>query len=93
MADTGSDSNAKILPQRAQGYVRSAKGIEHAEYISMTIPFSAGALYSTTGGLRKWERGLFGGKVLSPASLLKMTTPFKDGMPAGSSSQHGMARV
>jgi hypothetical protein len=43
----------------------------------MTVPFSAGELYSTTGDLLKWERGLFGGKVLSAASLAKMTTPFK----------------
>ena len=78
MADTGMDSTAAILPQRAQGYQPSAHGIEHAGYTSMTGPFSAGALYSTTGDLVKWEKGLFGGKVLSAASLAKMTTPFKE---------------
>ena len=77
MKDTGIDSNAAILPRRAQGYRRSPHGIEHDGYISMTIPFSAGALYSTTGDLLKWEQGLFGGKVLKPESLAKMTTPFK----------------
>lgn len=77
MQDTGIDSNAAILPQRAQGYRRTPHGIEHDGYISMTIPFSAGALYSTTGDLLKWEQGLFGGKVLRPESLAKMTTPFK----------------
>jgi Domain of unknown function (DUF3471)/Beta-lactamase len=50
----------------------------NAGYIHMTIPFSAGALYSTTEDLLKWERGLFGGKVLSAASLQKMTTPFQE---------------
>jgi len=63
------DSNAAILPQRAEGYSPSPKGIVHAGYISMTIPFSAGALYSTTGDLLKWEQGLVGGKVLKPESL------------------------
>lgn len=77
MNDTGIDSNAAILPQRAQGYRPSPRGIEHDGYISMTIPFSAGALYSTTGDLLKWEQGLFGGKVIKPESLAKMTTPFK----------------
>ena len=43
----------------------------------MSIPFSAGALYSTTGDLLRWEQGLFGGKLLSAASLEKMTTPVK----------------
>src|SRR5207244_7933665 len=32
---------------------------------------------STTEDLLRWEQGLFGGKVLSAASLKKMTTPFK----------------
>jgi hypothetical protein len=32
---------------------------------------AAGALYSTTEDLLKWEQGLFGGKVLQPASLRK----------------------
>jgi CubicO group peptidase (beta-lactamase class C family) len=43
----------------------------------MSIPFSAGALYSTTEDLLRWEQGLFGGKLLKPESLAKMTTPFK----------------
>lgn len=77
MTSTGIDSNAAILPQRAQGYRRTPHGIEHDGYISMTIPFSAGALYSTTGDLLKWEQGLFGGRVLKPESLTRMTTPFK----------------
>lgn len=83
MADTGMDNNAVILPKRAQGYTPSANGIQHAGYTSMTIPFSAGALNSTTGDLLKWEQGLFGGKVLKPASLAKMTTPFKGGYGFG----------
>src|SRR5262249_32595052 len=43
----------------------------------MSIPHAAGALYSTTEDLLKWELALFGGKVLKAASLEKMTTPFK----------------
>ena len=44
----------------------------------MTTPFSAGALYSTVEDLLRWERALFGQKVLSEASLKKMTTPGKN---------------
>ncbi|MBV9937317.1 MAG: DUF3471 domain-containing protein, partial [Acidobacteriaceae bacterium] len=47
------------------------------------VPFSAGALYSTTEDLMKWERGLFGGKLLSSASLKEMTTPFKQNYAFG----------
>ena len=46
----------------------------------MSIPFCAGALYSTTEDLLRWEQGLFGGKVLKAESLDKMTTPFQAGL-------------
>jgi CubicO group peptidase (beta-lactamase class C family) len=49
----------------------------------MTIPFSAGALYSTTHDLLLWEQALYGGKVLSAASLKKMTTPYKENYGCG----------
>jgi CubicO group peptidase (beta-lactamase class C family) len=77
MKDTGVDRNVMVLPHRAQGYEAHTGDPKNAEYVNMTVPFSAGSLYSTTGDLLKWEQGLFGGKVLTPASLKKMTTPFK----------------
>ena len=49
----------------------------------MTIPFSAGALYSPTHDLLLWEQALYGGKVLSVASLKKMTTPYKQNYGCG----------
>ena len=49
----------------------------------MSIPHAAGALYSTTEDLLRWEQGLFGGRLLSAASLRKMTTPFKNGYAFG----------
>jgi CubicO group peptidase (beta-lactamase class C family) len=76
MKDSGYDSNSEIIAHRASGYSPSKDGVQNAGYIDMTIPFSAGALYSTTEDLLRWEQGLFGGRVLSPASLQKMTTPF-----------------
>ena len=77
MKDSGYDSNSAIIPHRAAGYTPIPNGIKNAGYIDMTIPLSAGGLYSTTEDLLRWEQGLMGGKLLSPASLQKMTTPFK----------------
>jgi CubicO group peptidase (beta-lactamase class C family) len=76
LRDTGYDSRA-LLPRRASGYSRSGGELVNADYIHMSIPQAAGALYSTTEDLLRWEQGLFGGKLLSAASLKKMTTPFK----------------
>lgn len=78
MNDSGYDSNSEIIPHRAAGYMPGPNGSVNASYIDMTIPFSAGALYSTTEDLLRWEEALFGGKVLNAASFKKMTTPFKD---------------
>jgi CubicO group peptidase (beta-lactamase class C family) len=78
MQDSGYDSNSAIIPHRATGYAPGRGGIVNAGFVHMTTPFSAGALYSTTGDLLRWEQGLFGGKLLSADSLAKMTTPFKN---------------
>jgi CubicO group peptidase (beta-lactamase class C family) len=78
MTNSGYDSNSSIIPNRASGYTRTDTGFANAGYIDMTIPLSAGALYSTTEDLLKWEQGLFSGKLLSAESLKKMTTPFKN---------------
>ncbi len=83
MKDSGYDSNSAVILRRAAGYVPGKDGPENAGFIHMSIPFSAGALYSTTGDLLRWEQGLFGGKVLSQASLAKMTTPFKNDYACG----------
>jgi CubicO group peptidase (beta-lactamase class C family) len=77
MKDTGLDTDKLILPKRAQGYAPSKDGLVLARSESMTVPWAAGSMYSTTGDLLKWEHGLFGGKVLSAASLNAMTTPGK----------------
>jgi CubicO group peptidase (beta-lactamase class C family) len=83
MNDSGYDSNAKVIPRRAAGYSPSADGWVNADFIQMSIPHAAGALYSTTEDLLLWTQGLFGGKLLSPASLEKMTTPFKNDYALG----------
>jgi len=83
MKDSGYDSNFAIIPHRVEGYEAGPNGLIHAGFINMTVPFSAGALYSTTEDLQRWEQGLFGGKVLSASSLQKMTTPFKNNYAFG----------
>ena len=83
MNDSGYDANSAIILHRAYGYAPGPNGPVNAGYVDMTIPFSAGALYSTTHDLLRWEQGLFGGKVLSATSLKKMTTPFKENYACG----------
>ena len=79
LKDTGYDSAARVIHNRATGYLLNADNqIENSKFIDMTVPQGAGALYSTAGDLLKWELALFGGKVLKPASLEEMTKPEKN---------------
>jgi CubicO group peptidase (beta-lactamase class C family) len=61
MKDSGYDLNSAIIVHRAAGYDPGAQGPVNTGFIHMSIPFSAGALYSTTEDLLRWEQGLFGG--------------------------------
>ena len=83
MKDSGYDSNSAIILRRAAGYGQGKDGPVNASFVHMSIPFSAGALYSTTEDLLRWEQGLFDGKLLSAATLAKMTTPFKNDYALG----------
>jgi len=76
MRNTGLDRDGLSLRWRAQGYAFQHGGaLVRAPSSSMSVPWSAGALYSTSEDLLRWERGLFSGRLLSPASLQQMTTP------------------
>lgn len=83
MADSGYDTHAAVLPRRASGYTPSDNGVVNADYIDMSIPQGAGGLYSTTRDLLKWEQGLFGGRLLTPASLTQLTTPVRNDYAMG----------
>ena len=59
----------------AAGYAVQKDSVQPAVYLSMTHPYSAGALCSTVRDLVKWQRALAAGRVVSAASLARMTTP------------------
>ena len=83
MNDSGLMSFVTIIPRRASGYWPGSNGIENAEHWEPRIGFSAGSLYSTIEDLLRWEEGLFGGRLLTPESLHKITTPFRSDYACG----------
>jgi CubicO group peptidase (beta-lactamase class C family) len=83
MKDSGLMSFVTIIPRRASGYWPGSNGIENADRPDARIGFSSGSLYSSTEDLLRWNEGLFGGKLLTPASVRKMTTPFKGDYACG----------
>jgi CubicO group peptidase (beta-lactamase class C family) len=83
MKNTGYDSPVTLIKNRASGYVRQGGGVINASYMDMTIPFAAGAMYSTTGDLLLWDQALYTEKLLSRKSFDEMFTPFKNGYGYG----------
>jgi CubicO group peptidase (beta-lactamase class C family) len=74
MRDTGIYVNANPPPGAARGYsVAEGKATPALDW-DMSWAGGAGALYSTVGDLFRWNEALFGGKVLKPETLTKMTT-------------------
>ncbi len=66
-----------------QGLVRDGNALGTAETIDLSVPLGAGNLYSTTGDLWRWQRALYGGTLLKPASLRAMTSPVQPGVALG----------
>ena len=64
-----------IIPHRALGYDLARKTLRNTQYLSMTQPYSAGALCSTVGDLVRWTAALSSGRVVSPGSYATMTHP------------------
>ena len=78
LKNTSMDRLDSILQMRAKGYSKTKSGWEHAQYISMEGPYSAGAMVSTVNDLYMWMRALTNNKIISATSLQKMTTPYKN---------------
>ena len=76
MNNSGYTHLDEIIPDRAAGYDNHFNHYTNAAYLNMSIPYSAGALYSTVDDLFKWDQGLYGDKILSAESKQKMFTGY-----------------
>jgi CubicO group peptidase (beta-lactamase class C family) len=77
MANTGYDHADTLLKNRATGYQIRKSAITNSDYLDMSIPYSAGALYSTVEDLYLWDRALYTEKLVKKATLEKIFTPVK----------------
>lgn len=60
MSRSGFDARDDGAADRARGYLLKRDGFARAPQYDFEIPFSAGAIVSTTGDLLKYRRGVFG---------------------------------
>jgi CubicO group peptidase (beta-lactamase class C family) len=79
MNSTGFDFAGLKNPEKAKGYFMiSDKANKEATVVDSSVSYAAGAIYSTTGDLYKWHKGLLENKVIQKASFEKAATPFKN---------------
>jgi len=71
MKDSGYTRSEPVLANRAAGYERTASGLSNARYYDMSIPFSAGAIYSTARDLYLWDETLYTNRLL-PQNLQRL---------------------
>ena len=76
MNDSALDS-PRVIARRAGSYTVTPKGLVNRYASDRIVPNTSAGFYSTTEDLMRWQNALYGGKVISKASLQKMTTPFK----------------
>lgn len=82
MKDTGVDDQQIVLEKRAGGYTCSPKCV-NADFIDMSVPHAAGAMYSTVLDLVKWDAGIRAGRILTPENHKRWITPFKNNYAYG----------
>jgi CubicO group peptidase (beta-lactamase class C family) len=81
--NTGYDRFRTVLKHRASGYIRRADIIVHDDYLDMSQPYAAGALYSTVEDLNRWDQALRRRELISQDRYKKMFTPEKNGYAYG----------
>jgi CubicO group peptidase (beta-lactamase class C family) len=63
------DNPNRLIMNRTKGYQINNTGYENGTYMSMTIPYSAGALVSNTEDLFRWNTALFQEKLIKKSTL------------------------
>ncbi len=75
MKESGYDRNHPTAKNHAVGYEYSHGDYKPVDYVDMSVPYSAGALYSTVEDLYTWDRALEAGKVLPKPLADEMFAP------------------
>lgn len=70
-------SDKQIIPKRAYGYHKKEYGYVNKTIISFSVPFSSGALMSTTGDMLKWQNALNQHLLLNAEETKKAFTKYR----------------
>ena len=92
MSHTRYGDMSVLIPGRAAGYTTDSRGreVRRVEFVSATVPDSAGALVSTADDLLCWMRALTSGRAIGRESFQQMITPVQTASPSPASERYGL---
>lgn len=62
-------SMTQLIPNRARGYSQTDSGFRNANYLSLTLPYAAGSIMSTTEDLLIWQNAISANALISEETL------------------------
>src|SRR5688500_11153152 len=74
------------MKNQSSGYEKNGRVYVNADFIDMSVPYAAGALYSTVEDLYLWDQALYGNQLLRKES---MDLLFAKHIPSGGSYHYG----
>lgn len=86
MNNTGYEHPGPLVKNRANGYEKNGRSYVNANFIDMSVPYAAGALYSTVEDLYLWDQALYGNQLLRKEN---MDLLFTKHIPSGGSYYYG----
>lgn len=81
-------SNSDIINRKTSGYKLVNNDFEQANYLSMSLAYSAGAIFSTTTDVYNWYLKLFNGQIIKQETLAMMCQPTK--LKSGETCNYGL---
>jgi len=72
MKNSGYNNYSDLIKNRANGYDLVDGNIQNCDFIDDSVVDAAGAIYSTTGDLHKWNSDLLNDTLISKKSTMKM---------------------
>ena len=91
MEHSGYDRARDIIKERASGYEILHGHLANADFIDMSIPFSAGGIYSTVEDMYRWNEALTAdGNLLSAESLKQMFSEYPEATHEGQHYGYGV---
>lgn len=77
MGDTSYGPGSAPADRNAKGYFPTKSGPTDSPLADWSVAYAAGGLFSTAHDMLRWQQALHHGRVISPASVERMTTPYK----------------